>query len=82
MIRKFFSLVLFIATVGTASFGQHLVGKDDIDRWAHQVRSEGPGHATIALQKTDQFLGNLSTQAGQGDVTTCTFADPLAKSNA
>lgn len=76
MIRKFCGMMVFVATVLTASFGQHLFGPQDLDRWASNVQEHGPEQARIALKKTDIFLGNLATQAGTGPVRTCTVNYP------
>lgn len=76
MIRKFFGMMIFIATILTASFGEHIFSRADIDHWATNIRQNGPGHAHVALQKTDDFIANLATQAGSGYQITCTLANP------
>lgn len=79
MIRKFFGMMLFIATILTASFGENIVGRSDIDRWATGIRQHAPAQASIALKKTDVTLAKLATHAGTGEQITCTLDNPMAR---
>jgi hypothetical protein len=72
MIRRFFGMIIFTATVLVASFGQNLFGRSDLVNWAHTVQKEGPKHASNALNKTDDFLSHLSPSAGIESPDSCT----------
>ena len=78
MIRKFFGMMLFIATILTASFGENIFGRSDIDHWAHAIGRHAPKQANVAMKKTDAFLGNLATQAGTEQSITCTPENPTS----
>lgn len=71
MIRKFVSVVIFTVTVGLASFGQDVFGRNDIIHWAHQVQAQGPKQAAIAWEKTDAALAQLAPEAGSGLQSVC-----------
>jgi hypothetical protein len=64
MIRRFFSMMIFTATILTASFGQNIFGRQDIINWLHIVQQQAPRHAGQALAKTDVFLSHLAPSAG------------------
>lgn len=75
MIRKFFAIAIFFATIMIASFGQHIVGREHIRLWAHQVQEQGPERLQTAWQTTDKALAALATQAGSEQLYHCTYSD-------
>lgn len=77
MIRRFFLMSLFCATVNLAAFGQHIFGREDLIRWSHKLQAEAPAKAHEAMQKTDMMLASLAPDAGTATDSICTF-DNLA----
>lgn len=86
MIRKFFGMMIFVATITLASFGQNIFGRSDIDHWAQAMQHQNAqsktgskaGMAANALKKTDVFIQDIVTQSGSGPAMTCSFDDPLS----
>jgi formaldehyde-activating enzyme involved in methanogenesis len=74
MIRRFFTLLVFTATINLAAFGQHIFGRDDLIHWAHEVQKHGPAQAKIAWAKTDRVLASITPNAGSEKVS-CFFED-------
>jgi len=62
MIRKFFSLSIFITTVLIACFGQGIIGHSDIARLATYINNEGGPQAKAVLTKTDKVLLHYNKQ--------------------
>lgn len=75
MIRNFFSIAVFLATITVASFGQDVFGRNDIIAWASVVQEQGPERVYVAWKKTDAALAQLVTNAGQESFASCTYDD-------
>lgn len=73
MIRRFFTMSVFVSTVYLAAFGQHIFGREHLIRLGHRLQAEAPAKTAEVWEQTDKMLASLTPEAGTAFNSLCSF---------